>query len=66
MNYQKKYLKYKQKYINLKNIIGGGINAEYTENGNIITLRYKLNEIDYEIKYKKTQELGKGDLVKFG
>jgi serine/threonine protein kinase len=60
MNYQKKYLKYKQKYINLKNIIGGGINAEYTENGNIITLRYKLNEIDYEIKYKKTQELGKG------
>ncbi len=60
MNYQKKYLKYKQKYINLKKLIGGGINAEYTENGNIITLRYKLNEIDYEIKYKKTQELGKG------
>lgn len=60
MKYQNKYLKYKQKYINLKNIIGGGIDATYTENGKIITLRYKLNKIDNEIKYEKTDFLGKG------
>lgn len=59
-DFYNKYLKYKQKYINLKNMIGGGIDATYTENENIITLKYKLNEIDNEIKYEKKDFLGKG------
>ena len=29
-----KYLKYKQKYLNLKKMIGRGIDAKYIESGN--------------------------------
>ena len=44
---QKKYLKYKQKYINLKEIIGGGIEASYTKIGNRITLKYNLEGTEH-------------------
>ena len=57
---QKKYLKYKQKYINLKEIIGGGIEASYTISGNKLTLKYKLKGTEREIKYTIKEELGQG------
>ena len=55
---QNKYLKYKQKYFNLKKMIGGGINATYTITGVQITLRFfdektkKEKEIKYTIQEK--------------
>ena len=53
MSYQNKYQKYKQKYFNLKNIIGGGITATYNLNKDNLTVKYessgKMNEIQYEI-----------------
>jgi hypothetical protein len=55
---QNKYLKYKQKYFNLKKMIGGGINATYTITGVQITLRFfdektnKEKEIKYTIQKK--------------
>jgi serine/threonine protein kinase len=57
---EKKYLKYKQKYINLKEIIGGGIDASYIISGDKLTLKYKLEDTDYEIKYTLKENLGKG------
>ena len=58
---QKKYLKYKQKYINLKKTIGGGINASYVKKGNTLTLRYKSKDgIDHEIKYTIKEKIGEG------
>ena len=59
-DFYNKYLKYKQKYINLKNIIGGGIDATYEKNGNNLILKYQLFDTDYEIKYKIGEVLGSG------
>jgi serine/threonine protein kinase len=57
---EKKYLKYKQKYINLKNIIGGGINASYKKTGDNLILKYNLENTNYEIKYRIIEEIGQG------
>ena len=57
---QKKYFKYKQKYINLKEIIGGGIEASYTISGKKLTLKYNLEGIEHEIKYTIKKILGRG------
>jgi len=59
---KKKYLKYKQKYLNLKKLIGGGINASYKINGNILTLTYQVDpDNTAEIKYTiQEEELGRG------
>jgi serine/threonine protein kinase len=58
---KKKYLKYKQKYLNLKKLIGGGINASYKINGNILTLTYQVDPYNtVEIKYTILEQLGKG------
>jgi len=59
-NIEKKYLKYKQKYINLKEIIGGGIDASYIISGDKLILKYKFEETDHEIKYTIIKNLGKG------
>ena len=60
MSYQNRYLKYKQKYINLKNIIGGGINATYNISGENIIVKYNLSGKMNELKYKIIRNLGKG------
>ena len=60
MSYQNKYQKYKNKYIELKNIIGGGINATYNINGENILVKYDLNGKINELKYKIIRNLGKG------
>jgi serine/threonine protein kinase len=60
---KKKYLKYKQKYLNLKKLIGGGINASYKLNkiNKILTLTYQDNlDNTIEIKYTLIRELGNG------
>jgi hypothetical protein len=64
---QNKYLKYKQKYFNLKKMIGGGIDANYKEDGNILTLTFidkktkeEEEEEEKEIKYTIIKELGEG------
>jgi serine/threonine protein kinase len=58
---KKKYLKYKQKYLNLKKLIGGGINASYKINGYILTLTYQVDPYSTaEIKYTILEQLGKG------
>jgi serine/threonine protein kinase len=61
MNYNNKYLKYKQKYLNFKKIIGGGVNATYNINSdNILTISYDLNGEKKEEKYKIIKVIGKG------
>jgi serine/threonine protein kinase len=60
MSYQSKYQKYKQKYFNLKNIIGGGINATYILNGINLTVKYELSGKMNEIQYKLIETLGEG------
>ena len=55
-----KYLKYKQKYLNLKKMIGGGINAKYEKTGNELTLKYYFNHKYYEIKYIINKQIGEG------
>jgi hypothetical protein len=58
---KKKYLKYKQKYLNLKKLIGGGINASYKINGNILTLTHQVDPYNTtEIEYTILEQLGKG------
>jgi hypothetical protein len=56
---QNKYLKYKQKYFNLKKMIGGGINATYTITGVQITLSFfdEKTEKEKEIKYTIQEKL---------
>ena len=60
---KKKYLKYKQKYLNLKKLIGGGIDATYKINkiDKTLTLTYQVDpDTPAEIKYTIIQELGAG------
>ena len=61
MTYYLKYLKYKQKYFNLKKIIGGGIDATYNINYNdVLTIRYDLEGVTHEIIYKIINKIGEG------
>lgn len=60
MSYQIKYQKYKNKYFELKNMIGGGINATYNINGENIIVKYDFNGKINELKYKIIRNLGKG------
>ena len=60
MLYINKYLKYKQKYLNLKKIIGGGIDTKYTKTGEQLTLNYKMDCVANEITYTILEEIGKG------
>ena len=56
-----KYLKYKQKYLNLKKMIGRGIDAKYTESGNNLILNYFADKYNHGTKtYIKGKELGRG------
>ena len=56
-----KYLKYKQKYLNLKKMIGRGINAEYIESGKNLILNYSHDKYNHGTEtYIKGQELGRG------
>ena len=60
MSYQNKYQKYKQKYFNLKNIIGGGITATYNLNKDNLTVKYESSGKMNEIQYKIIETLGEG------
>jgi serine/threonine protein kinase len=62
LDYKNKYLKYKQKYVNLKKMIGGGKKASYKMNDKEteIILTFFDNEIKEEIKYTIKYNLGKG------
>ena len=69
LDIKNKYLKYKQKYLNLKKMIGGGIDASYTiyppgkiELGNtLITLSYIHSDgMETQINYKIIKEIGSG------
>ena len=51
-----KYLKYKQKYLNLKKMIGRGIDAEYKESGDKLILKYSHGTETYI----KGEKLGRG------
>ena len=54
LNFKKKYLKYKEKYLNLKKMIGGGIDATYTIdaiNNKIILTYSTIDGVAHEIKY---------------
>jgi len=57
LNYKNKYLKYKQKYVNLKKMIGGGIDAIYKITGDQLTLNYAGGNETYTILEK---EIGRG------
>ena len=57
LNYKNKYLKYKQKYVNLKKMIGGGIDATYQITGDQLTLNYDGGNETYTIL---EEEIGKG------
>ena len=61
LNTKKKYLKYKQKYLNLKKMIGGGIDASYKKNDDILTLTYRIDDYNKEIKYRIIDKLGEGN-----
>lgn len=60
MGNQNKYLKYKQKYINLRNIIGGGIDATYNIVGYNLSVEYTLNAKKNVLQYKLIKKLGEG------
>ena len=60
MSNQNKYLKYKQKYINLRNIIGGGIDATYNIVGYNLSVEYTLNAKKNVLQYKLIKKLGEG------
>ena len=63
MDYKNKYLKYKQKYLNLKKMIGGGIEATYTITGDQLdqlTVNYKMDGVANKITYTILNEIGSG------
>ena len=62
MNYQNRYLKYKQKYLILKKLIGGGIEASYTRNGKDFTLTYidPVDNTSKQIEFEKDKFIGSG------
>jgi serine/threonine protein kinase len=62
MDYENKYLKYKQKYLILKNLIGGGIKATYDIIYNNFTLTYKdpIDQTSKIIEYEKQNFIGSG------
>ena len=63
LNFKKKYLKYKEKYLNLKKMIGGGIDATYTIdaiNNKIILTYSTIDGVAHEIKYTIIREIGRG------
>lgn len=64
LDFKKKYLKYKQKYVSLKKIIGGGIPATYIKTNKQLTLTYTTHEIKYTtthiIKYTILKQIGEG------
>jgi serine/threonine protein kinase len=60
LDYKNKYLKYKQKYFNLKKMIGGGTDATY-EIIETIILKYKDSKgLDNTKKYTLIEKLGEG------
>ena len=64
LDIKNKYLKYKEKYLNLKQMIGGGINATYEimfKPGDEIMLHYVFEDVAYEKIYKIIRLLGKGN-----
>ena len=55
-----KYLKYKQKYLNLKQMIGGGIDATYEITGDQLTVKFNFEGENRKINYTLNQILGEG------
>ena len=61
LDYKNKYLKYKQKYFNLKKMIGGGTDATYIINDNQLTVTFTKDGIVQEINYTILEtSIGKG------
>ena len=62
MSYNFKYLKYKQKYLDLKKLIGAGIDAICEDDESKIKITYKLDGEDKELYYYYLQEgyIGQG------
>ena len=58
MNSKQKYLKYKQKYLNLKKMIGGGIDARYT-----ISLPDKISILNYFDLFGIARKIKPGNIL---
>ena len=58
LDFKKKYLKYKQKYLNLKKMIGGGIDATYT-----ISLPDKISILNYFDLFGIARKIKPGNIL---